>query len=117
MARIHSTSFLLYASFLAGCAPMPTECELAPADEGWVLIQEPPLALPEVETNVSGRTVIWFENAALSRVIACERPKKQDAGCPIEFIETFELRDGEWFEAIFEPDGKTPLPMAQYCVY
>ena len=91
---------LIHAWLVVGCAllPMPTECYSTEANDGWVPISEPPPSLPEQRPSNLARIVIWFENADLSQVRACDRPRG-NFDCYHEKYTTFELRGEKWVEA------------------
>ena len=98
MAHLRLAFLWVLALLLASCIliPMPTECDIARADDGWVLISEPPSSIPEQRPSQWRNVVLWFEDDNRSRVKACERPKRE--GYCFEVGTTFELQDGGWVQ-------------------
>ena len=62
-----------------------------------MLIAEPPSSWPEQRRSGLGRTVIWFKNAELEQIIACDRPR-DNVSCYHEKPTIFQLRGDEWIE-------------------
>lgn len=98
MTQIRLAALWTLVQLVSACMlmPMPTECSVAPANEGWVMLSEPPPSLAERVPSQRGHVILWFENKGQNRIKACEKPRWN--GECFETGTNFELQDGEWVE-------------------
>ena len=63
---------LFFTLLLTGCAPITHECDLAPRDQGWHPVDEPP---PEIAPTLElsrDFVVLWFKDSE-GRYLSCNR--------------------------------------------